>query len=65
MKDCKGHLKQLFAQTDKKFREDEIIKLPEKWQKVVEQNSEYIVRQFLVKMGKKKKKGDFPWWPSG
>ena len=43
MKDCKGHLKQLFAQTDKKFREDEIIKLPEKWQKVVEQNGEYIV----------------------
>ena len=32
-----------FAQKDKKFWEDEIMKLSEKWQKIVEQNSEYIV----------------------
>ena len=33
--DCKRHLGQLFAQKDEKFREDETMKLPEKWQKVV------------------------------
>ena len=32
-----------FAQKDKKFWEDGIMKLSEKWQKIVEQNSEYIV----------------------
>jgi len=31
------------AQKDKKFWEDGIMKLPGKWKKVVEQNSEYIV----------------------
>ena len=41
--DCKRHLKQLFAQKDK-FWEDGIMKLPEKWQKVVEQKAEYVVR---------------------
>ena len=34
--DCKRHLEQFFAQKDKKFWEDGIIRLPEKWQKVVE-----------------------------
>ena len=34
--DCKRHLEQFFAQKDKKFWEDGIMKLPEKWQKVVE-----------------------------
>ena len=28
----------------KKIGEEEIMKLPEKWQKVVEQNEEYIVQ---------------------
>jgi hypothetical protein len=28
----------------KKFWEDGIKKLPEKWQKIVEQNSEYVVQ---------------------
>ena len=42
--DCKRHLEQFFAQKDKKFWEDGIMKLPEKWQKVVEQNGEYIVQ---------------------
>ena len=42
--DCKRHLAQFFAQKDKKFWEHRIMKLPEKWQKVVEQNGEYIVQ---------------------
>ena len=36
--DCKSHLVQFFAQKGKKFWEDGIIKLPERWQKVVEQH---------------------------
>ena len=31
----------VFAQKDKKFWEDGIMNLPERWQKVMEQNSEY------------------------
>ena len=42
--DCKRHLEQFFAQKDKKFWEDGIMKLPEKWQKVVEQKGEYVVQ---------------------
>ena len=38
LEDCKKHLEQLFAQKDKKFWEDRIMKLPERWQKVMEQN---------------------------
>ena len=34
-KDCKRHLEQFFAQKDKKFWEDGIMKFPAKWQKVV------------------------------
>ena len=43
--DHKNHLDWLFAQKDKKFWDDGIIscKLPENWQKVVEQN-EYVVQ---------------------
>ena len=41
----KRHLEQFFAQKDKKFWEDGIMKLPEKWQKVVEQNGEYVVQE--------------------
>ena len=44
LEDCKRHLEQFFARKDKKFWEDGIMKLPEKWQKVVEQNGEYIVQ---------------------
>ena len=43
LEDCKRHLDQFFTQKDKKFWEDGIMKLPEKWQKVVEQNGEYVV----------------------
>ena len=38
------HLEQFFAQKDKKFWEDGIMKLPEKWQKVVEQKGECVVQ---------------------
>ena len=44
LEDCKRHMEQFFAQKDKKFWEDGIMKLPEKWQKVVEQKGEYIVQ---------------------
>ena len=37
LEDCKRHLDQCFAHKDKKFWEDGIMKLPEKWQTVVEQ----------------------------
>ena len=44
LEDCKRHLEQFFAQKDKMFGEDGIMKLPEKWQKVVEQKGEYVVQ---------------------
>ena len=44
LEDCKRHLAQFFAQKDTKFWEDGIMKLPEKWQKVVEQKGEYVVQ---------------------
>ena len=44
LEDCKRHLKQFFAQKDKTLWEDGIMKLPEKWQKVVEQKGEYVVQ---------------------
>ncbi|XP_032467124.1 nucleotide triphosphate diphosphatase NUDT15 isoform X1 [Phocoena sinus] len=44
LEECKRHLEQFFAQKDKKFWEDGIMKLPEKWQKVVEQKGEYVVQ---------------------
>ena len=43
-KDSKRHLEQFFAQKDKMFWEDGSMKLPEQWQKVMEQNSEYMVQ---------------------
>ena len=36
-------LKKIKSFGGKKFGEDGIMKLPEKWQKIVEQNSEYVV----------------------
>ena len=44
LEDCKRHLEQFFAQKDKKLWEDGIMKLPEKWQKVVEQNGVYVIQ---------------------
>ena len=43
LEDYKKHLEQFFAQKEKKLCEDRIMKLPEKWQKILEQNIEYIV----------------------
>ena len=43
LEDCKRHLEQFFAQKDKKFWKDGIVKLTENWHKVVKQNSEYVV----------------------
>ena len=40
---CKRYLEQFLDQKDK-FWEDGIMKLPEKWQNVVEQNGEYVVQ---------------------
>ena len=40
LEDCKRHLEQFFAHKDKKFWEEGIMKLPEKWQKVVRKNGE-------------------------
>ena len=44
LEDCKRHLEEFFAQKDKKFWEDGIMKLPEKWQKVAERKGEYVVQ---------------------
>ena len=44
LEDCKRHLEPFFTQKDKKIWEDGIMKLPEKWQKVVEQKGEYVVQ---------------------
>ena len=44
LEDCKRYLEWFFAQKDKKFWEDGIMELPEKWQKVLEQKSEYVVQ---------------------
>ena len=41
LEDCKRYsLEQFFVQNDIKFWEDEIMKLSEKWQKVLEQSNE-------------------------
>ena len=46
----KSHLVQFLADKDQKFYECEIMKLPERWQKVIEQNGKYIIdsNSFLV-----------------
>jgi len=36
LEDCKKHLEEFFAYKTRKFWEDGIFKLPEKWRKVVE-----------------------------
>ena len=36
LEDCKRYLGEFFAQKNKKFWEDGIMKLPEKWRKIVE-----------------------------
>ena len=39
----KSHLVQFFADKDQKFYERGIMKLPEIWQKFIEQNGKYII----------------------
>ena len=39
----KSHLVQFFAYKDQKFYERGNMKLPEIWQKVIEQNGKYII----------------------
>jgi len=43
LKDCKKHLEEFFAYKIRKFWENGIFKMPERWRKVVEKNSEYII----------------------
>ncbi|XP_061722930.1 histone-lysine N-methyltransferase SETMAR-like [Cydia pomonella] len=40
---CENHLVQFFAQKPQKFYSDGIMILPEKWQKVIDQNGTYII----------------------
>ena len=44
-KTVKGIWNSFLPKKDTKFSEDEIMKLSEKWQKIVEQNGEYIVQE--------------------
>ena len=39
----KSHSVQFFASKDHKFYERGIMKLPERWEKVIEQNGKYII----------------------
>jgi histone-lysine N-methyltransferase SETMAR len=41
--DLKSHLVQFFADKDQKFYERGIMKLQERWQKVIEQNGKYVI----------------------
>ena len=41
---CKERWEYFFAQKDEKFLENEIMKLPGKWQKVMEQNSKCLIQ---------------------
>ena len=50
-KTVKGTWNNSLLKKIKKFWGNGIMKLPEKWQKVLEQNGEYVVsKKFLVKM---------------
>ncbi|KMQ83809.1 transposase [Lasius niger] len=42
-KAIKRYLEQFFAEKDRKFFERGIMKLPERWQKIVDENGQYIV----------------------
>ena len=39
----KSHLVQFFADKDRKFYKRGIMKLPERWEKIIEQNGKYII----------------------
>ncbi|KAG5311089.1 SETMR methyltransferase, partial [Acromyrmex insinuator] len=40
---AENHLKKFFADKQQKFYMDGIMKLPEKWQKVIDNNGQYIL----------------------
>ncbi|GFY11891.1 histone-lysine N-methyltransferase SETMAR [Trichonephila clavipes] len=42
--EVKNHLNQFFASKDQKFYERGIMLLPERWQKVLDQNGQYIIQ---------------------
>ncbi|EGI58226.1 Histone-lysine N-methyltransferase SETMAR, partial [Acromyrmex echinatior] len=42
-KAAENHLKKFFADKPQKFYTDGIMKLPEKWQKVIDNNGQYIL----------------------
>ena len=52
--DVKSYLIQFFAYKNKKFYEREIIMLPERWQKVIDQNGQYITELVLLFSSMKK-----------
>jgi len=41
--EVKNHLEKFFTEKPERFWKDGIFKLPERWRKVVEQNSTYII----------------------
>ena len=43
--DLKSHLDEFFAVKGQKLYQREIMKLPERWQKVIEQNGRYLIHQ--------------------
>ena len=44
LEEYKRHQEQFFAPKDEQFGEEGIMKLPERWQKVVERNGKYVVQ---------------------
>ena len=47
LEECKRYLQQFFAQKNKKFLEDGIMKLPEKWQKVMNKTVNALLTKVL------------------
>jgi len=47
LEDCKKYLEEFFAYKTRKFWEDGIFKLPERWHNVVEKN-EYIIGEYII-----------------
>ena len=43
-KDVKSYLEYFFANKEKNFHERGIMKLPERWQRVMKQNRHYIIQ---------------------
>lgn len=44
---CKKHLDEYITQKHANFWEDEIMKTPKRWRKVVEQNGTYVIEKYL------------------